>query len=203
MNILHITCSPRAELSWSGRLSSRIVERLAEGRPAARVALRELGSSPLPHVDDDYAHALAGRPTGATAGGSLALSDQLIAELEAADAIVIGTPMHNYTVPSCLKAWIDHVVRIGRTFSATAAGKQGLLPDRPVYVAVASGGIYQGESALQPDFLTPYLRAALGTIGLKSLHFLALQGMVRSEEAMAQTWREAVAALDLLMAQTA
>ncbi|MES2186254.1 MAG: NAD(P)H-dependent oxidoreductase [Pseudomonadota bacterium] len=205
MAILHITCSARGVLSFSGRLSALIVERLAGNDPTARVTLRALGSAPPPHADGAYAQALAGRPAEATAGGSLALSDQLIAEVEAADAIVIGTPMHNYTVPSCLKAWIDHVVRIGRSFSASAAGKQGLLPDRPVYIAVASGGLYQGQdaSALQPDFLTPYLRAALGTIGLKSLHFLPLQGTVRSEEAVAGAWREAVAALDLLMAHTA
>lgn len=199
-NILHIVCSPRGDESQSTRFSSKIVERLLAdsalaGNAPADVVVRDLATSPLPHVDSDYAHALAGRP-GAHDTGSLARSDLLIAELERADAIVIGTPMHNYTVPSSLKAWIDHVLRIGRTFVPTPEGKRGLLHDRPVYIAVASGGMYLGEHAGQPDFLTPYLKAALGTLGLSLLHFFPLQGMVRGEEAVAAVWREASALLD-------
>lgn len=194
--ILHIVCSPRAEGSYSTRFSSRIVERLMASHPEAEVLVRDLASVPLPQVDSDYAYTLAGARPDVAAPGSLARSDHLIAELEQADAIVIGTPMHNYTVPSSLKAWIDHVLRIGRTFVPTPEGKQGLLPDRPVYVAVASGGLYLGEHARQPDFLTPYLKAALGTVGLRTLHFFALQGMVRGEEAVAEEWRGAAALLD-------
>lgn len=194
--ILHIVCSPRAEGSYSTRFSSRIVERLRANHHEAQVVVRDLATVPLPQVDSDYAHALAGTRPDMAAPGSLARSDHLIAELEQADAIVIGTPMHNYTVPSSLKAWIDHVLRIGRTFVPTPEGKQGLLPDRPVYVAVASGGLYLGEQARQPDFLTPYLKAALATVGLRSLHFFALQGMVRGEAAVAGEWRNAASLLD-------
>jgi FMN-dependent NADH-azoreductase len=104
------------------------------------------------------------------------LSDELIGELEAADLVVIGIPMHNVTAPSVLKAWIDQIVRIGRSFAATSEGKQGLLSDRPVFVAVASGGVYSGERASQPDFLTPYLQAALGCVGVHDQRFLPLQG---------------------------
>jgi len=197
MNILHITCSPRSEGSHSHRFSCAIVERLLARHPQARVVLRDLSAEPLPHVDGDYAHTLAGTPPPAAGAGSLALSDRLIAELEQADAIVIGTPMHNYTVPSSLKAWIDHVLRIFRTFTPTPEGKVGMLPDRPVYIAVASGGLYLGEQARQPDFLTPYLQAVLGTIGMKTLHFFPLQGTVRGPEAVATVWREATALLDV------
>lgn len=194
--ILHIVCSPRAEGSYSTRFSSQIVERLMARHPEAQVVVRDLATVPLPPVDSDYAYTLAGARPDVAAPGSLARSDHLIAELEQADAVVIGTPMHNYTVPSSLKAWIDHVLRIGRTFVPTPEGKQGLLPDRPVYVAVASGGLYLGEHARQPDFLTPYLKAALGTVGLRTLHFFALQGMVRGEEAVAAEWRGAASLLD-------
>ena len=83
--------------------------------------------------------------------------------------------MHNLTVPSSLKAWIDHVVRARRTFNVTAAGKVGLLRDRPVLVAVASGGRFSGERARQPDFLTPYLKAVLAMIGLNDLTFFSIQ----------------------------
>ena len=199
--ILHISCSPRAHESQSHRFSTRIVERLLARHPQAQVMQRDLWAQQLPHVDEDYGHALAGsRPVAPDAferQGSLARSEALIVELESADAVVIGTPMHNYTVPSVLKAWIDHVLRIHRTFVPTAEGKRGLLHDRPVYIAVASGGGYTGAQARQPDFLTPYLEAALGTIGLRALHFFALEHMVMGDDVVADVLRDAAALLDL------
>lgn len=197
-NILHITCSARAEESQSTRFSYRIVERL---RPA-RATLRDLAWAPLPHVDGAYAHALAGRPPedrDATPLDTLARSGQLIAELDAAHAVVIGLPMHNYTIPSCLKAWVDHVLRIGHTFVPSPEGKRGLLRDRPVYIVVASGGFFTGPKANQPDFVTPYLQAALNTMGLHTLHFFPLQGLVFGPERVAQAWGEATAALDAVL----
>lgn len=202
MNILHITCSPRSEGSLSRQLSTRIVERLCARHAQARVVVRDLSAEPLPHVDSHYAFTLAGvQPVGTA--GSLTRSDQLIAELEQADAIVLGTPMHNFTVPSTLKAWIDHVLRIHRTFTPTPEGKKGLLHDRPVYIAVASGGLYLGEQARQPDFLTPYLQAVLATMGLKTLHFFPLQDMVRGPDAVAAVWQQALTLLDLQLPQPA
>jgi FMN-dependent NADH-azoreductase len=110
----------------------------------------------------------------------------LIRELEGADVVVIGTPMHNFTVPSALKAWIDHVVRARRTFETTAAGKVGKLQDRPVFVAISSGGRFSGDRARQPDYLTPYLKEILGMIGLRDVHFFAVQGTGAGPEAVAQ-----------------
>jgi FMN-dependent NADH-azoreductase len=197
MNILHITCSPRGAASHSTRFSRHIVERLRARHPQARVSHRDFAVAPLPHVDAAYAEVLAGAPVPAAGPSpSLRLSDQLIAELQAADCIVIGTPMHNYSVPSVLKAWIDHVVRIGRTFAPTPQGKQGLLHDRPVYIAVAAGGGYADGTARQPDFVTPYLRAALGTIGLHDLRFFPLQRTVLGDAAVAQAWESADALLE-------
>ena len=112
-------------------------------------------------------------------------SEKLIQELESSDIVVIATPMHNFTVPSGLKAWIDHVVRVRRTFNVTAEGKAGTLYDRPVFVAVSSGGRYSGDRARQPDFLTPYLKAILGTIGLHDLTFFSVQGTGPGPEAVA------------------
>ena len=149
MNILHLTCSPRGADSESARLSQAIVDRLCHMHPNAQVHDRDLAASRLPHVDGDYRHALGSRQTvsdEALSKGSLAQSEQLIAELERADYVVIGTPMHNFTVPSVLKAWIDHVVRVNRTFDITREGKVGRLRDRPVLVAVASGGLYSGDA---------------------------------------------------------
>jgi FMN-dependent NADH-azoreductase len=115
----------------------------------------------------------------------MATSEALVRELEAADIVVIGTPMHNMAVPAALKAWIDHVVRARRTFDVTPAGKVGLLRDRPVFVAVASGGKFSGERARQLDFLTPYLQAVLGMIGLHDLTFFSVQGTGAGPDAVA------------------
>ena len=112
------------------------------------------------------------------------VSEALIQELERSDVLLIATPMHNFMLPAALKLWIDYVLRIHRTFSAGPQGKVGLLRDRPVYVLVGSGGIHQGEAARQPDFLTPYLRHVLNTLGLFDLHFTYLQGLVGGEEAV-------------------
>ncbi len=126
---------------------------------------------------------------------SLDYSETLIAELETAAMVVIGTPIHNFTVPSVLKAWIDHVVRARRTFGYSGKQKVGLLPDRPVFVAIASGGVHAGDQASQPDFLTPYLKAILGTIGLHDLAFFRMQGLARGETAIENARSEVQAAL--------
>jgi FMN-dependent NADH-azoreductase len=116
--------------------------------------------------------------------GALRLSTELIQALQDATHIVIATPMHNFTVPSALKVWIDHVVRVRSTFRITAEGKIGNLPDRPVYVAVSSGGEFSGDAARQPDFLTPYLKHVLGTIGLYNVTFFSVQGTARGDAAL-------------------
>jgi len=94
--------------------------------------------------------------------------------------------MHNLTVPSALKAWIDHVVRARRTFHVTREGKLGTLRDRPVFVAVSSGGIFSGERARQPDFLTAYLKTILGSIGLRDLTFFSVEGTGYGPDAVAE-----------------
>lgn len=177
MNILHIDCSPRLE-SHSRALSAALVARLREAYPGATVTRRDVGAAPIPHLQEEYVDrvlALALQPHPATR-----LSDQLIDEVQRADCLVIGTPMSNLTLPSVFKAWLDQVLRIGRTLGRDADGqKVGLLRDRPVYVAIASGSVFSGERAQQPDFLTPYLSAALASAGLRSVRFLALQGTAR------------------------
>ncbi|MBB4571336.1 FMN-dependent NADH-azoreductase [Rhizobium leucaenae] len=198
MNILHIDSSPRQQ-SHSRQLSAAIVKKLLELAPGADIIRRDLGADPLPQTEALYAAALASRATlAAPPAGSLDLSEQLMREVEAADAVVIGTPMHNLTIPSVLKAWIDQILRVGRTMKSTPAGKVGMLWDRPVFVGVASGGFFTGERANQPDFLTPYLSGALSSIGLKSQQFLPLEGTAFLDwEHAARARDKALAALDV------
>lgn len=198
MNILHIDSSPR-RASHSRRLSAAIVEKLLEVAPSATITRRDLEAEPLPHTPALYAAALASPATlAAPPKGSLIVSEALIEEVEAADVIVIGTPMYNFTIPSVLKSWIDQILRVDRTMKSTPAGKVGLLRDRPVFIGVAAGGIFAGDRANQPDFLTPYLSLALGSIGLKTVQFLPLQATAFLDADTAELAREkALAAIDL------
>jgi FMN-dependent NADH-azoreductase len=198
MNILHIDCSPRPG-SHSRQLSAAIVEKLLEAAPDASVIRRDIAAAPVPHAAPDYATTLSSPATlAAPLRGALDLSEALIQEVEAADAIVIGTPMYNLTVPSVLKAWIDQILRAGRTFMSSPAGKVGMLRDRPVFIGIASGGVFTGERANQPDFLTPYLSVVLGSIGLKTLQFLPLQATAFLDRDQAISAREkALATIDL------
>jgi FMN-dependent NADH-azoreductase len=198
MNILHIDCSPRPG-SHSRQLSAAIVKKLLEVAPGASISRRDFAAAPLPHASPDYATALSSPATlAAPPRGALELSEALIQEVEAADVIVIGTPMNNLTVPSVFKAWIDQILRAGRTFMSTPAGKVGMLRDRPVFIGIASGGVFTGDRANQPDFLTPYLSVVLGSIGLKTQQFLSVQATAFLDLDQATLARDkALAAIDL------
>jgi FMN-dependent NADH-azoreductase len=200
--ILLLHCSPYGRQSRGSVLALELVERLRQRHPDVQLLERDLASEPLPAPHADYATALVARaPNDEPA---LGLSEQLIDELERSDCLVIATPMHNFTVPATLKSWIDYVLRIGRSFANTEAGKVGLLADRPTFVVVSSGGVYRGEQARQPDFLTPYLRHVLSTIGIHDLEFVHLQGLVRGQEhaqAMLAQAREQLALNPHLIAQ--
>lgn len=175
--ILHIDCSPREE-SHSRKLSAAMVARLLSIDPDAKIIRRDLGQYPIPHAEAAYSTALSSPEMMEVGQLSTAvrLSEQLIQEVEAANILVIGTPMNNFTVPSVLKAWIDQILRMGRTIGTSSTGnKIGLLQDRPVYIGIASGGVFTGERAKQPDFLIPYLKTAFECIGIRTLQFLPLQ----------------------------
>ncbi|HEY4077932.1 MAG TPA: NAD(P)H-dependent oxidoreductase [Rhizomicrobium sp.] len=179
MKILHVSCSPRSHSSESSRIAQTIIGLLLRNEPTATVVDRVIGAGAIPHIDESYATAAGGTELSAaeiSPQGSMLLSEELIHELENSDYVVIGTPMHNFTVPSALKAWIDHVARVRRTFNVTAEGKVGTLRDRPVFIAIASGGRYSEGRIRQPDFLTPYLKAVLGMIGLNDVTFFSVEG---------------------------
>jgi FMN-dependent NADH-azoreductase len=182
-SILYIPCSPRGADSHSLRFAKEVLDRLRELHPAAVVRTRDLIATPPDPVNAAFSAAVLDPSASPDA---FRQSEMLINELEWADTVVIATPMHNFTVPAVLKAWIDQIVRIHRSFASTPEGKVGKLRDRPVFVVIASGGWFSGPSPTgtpaQPDFLTPYLRTILNTIGLHDIHFLALEGATRGPE---------------------
>jgi FMN-dependent NADH-azoreductase len=185
-------------------VSAVVVERLLTILPDAHIRRRDLGYEPIPHPGAAYAIALSTPASLAAAGRSadaVFLAEQLIQEVECSDVIVIGTPMNNFTVPSVLKAWIDHILRVGRTMRSTPAGKVGLFRDRPVFVGIASGGVFTGDRANQPDFLTPYFSAVLGCIGLNTVHYLPLQATAFIDDARAgELRRSLLATIELALA---
>ena len=178
-DILQILVSPRPD-SFSRRVAREITARIAAARPGACIVERDLAADPPPHPELALYDAILS-PTDHD-DPRFALSEVYISELEVADWVVIGTPMNNFTVPSTLKAWIDHIVRIRRTFASTPSGKVGLLRDRPVIVVSAHGGFVGDAPPGQPDFLTPYLTAIFRTIGIGRVDFVRLEGMTRGPE---------------------
>lgn len=184
--LLRIDASPRTDKSHSRRMGDELIERLRATRPALSVAERDLGAGAAPAIDGRYVDAMLTTFTKeqSAASAALSMSETFIDELERADIVVIATPVHNYTVPASLKAWIDQVVRIGRTFRSTETGKVGLLKDRPTFVVAASGGYFSSTSVRQPDFFTPYLDAVLRTIGICDVHHVRLEGLSRGEAAV-------------------
>jgi FMN-dependent NADH-azoreductase len=185
--ILLLNSGPHSDVSHGYRLAMEAIA--ASGIDRVQITERDLVKSPLPPIDRDYAIAV----TSQTAHDAKAFdwSERLIVELEQHDMLFIVTPMHNFTVPAALKLWIDHVIRIDRTFRSTPQGKVGLMKDRATFVLVSSGAFHVGERAKQADFLTPYLRYALASIGIHDVHFFPLQALIFGPEAAAQAVQEA------------
>lgn len=188
--LLHLNVSPRGETSISRRAGQLVREQLAAHHGELTVIERDLAANPLPPIDAAFTHAnmvVAAKRHDADPA-ALALSETLIAELQAADVVLITTPMHNFTVPATLKTWIDLVVRPERTFTSTPQGKEGLLRDRPVLTVVSCGGRFSDDAASQRDFFSPYLTYVLETIGLTRLEILRMESTARGPEHVARAY---------------
>ena len=182
MSILLISSSPNLEGSASRALAQTLADSLAGD---AHIVVRDLGANPPPHLDQETIGAFYTPEADRTAeqNQKLALSDALIDEVFAADAIVIAAPMHNFGITSSLKAWIDQVARVGRTFEPTGQGPKGLVTDRPVYVVTTRGGVYgPGTPFNHLDHLEPYLRRALNFIGLEDISFIYAEGTAKGDD---------------------
>lgn len=192
--LLFIECSPRGDKATSSEFGRHLLS--AIGRrigPEVMVTERHLGLEALPPISAAYAESLLlpAEQARARFQGQLAVSDELIGELEAADLLVIATPVHNFTVPAALKTWIDYVVRNDVTFKSTPEGKVGLLQDRPTLITVTSGGAMFRDPPVQPDFFRPYLSAVLGVIGLHDVTFAQSTGLAFSSEPLVEVERQA------------
>ncbi|HLJ20660.1 MAG TPA: FMN-dependent NADH-azoreductase [Stellaceae bacterium] len=208
-NLLLITSSLFGDQSKSRQIAGEFVEAWRRTHPGTAVVERALTPASMPHLSLDALGALMtpSEQRSAEQAASVAFGDRLIEELEAADTIVLAVPMYNFSVPSTLKAWIDHVARAGRTFRYTASGPEGRLKGKRVFVVTGRGGFYSGDSPAKTlDFQEPYLRGVLGFLGLDAVTFIHVEGLKVSPEAAEQgiaRARAAISALTGLPAATA
>ncbi|HEX2113427.1 MAG TPA: NAD(P)H-dependent oxidoreductase [Alphaproteobacteria bacterium] len=184
-SLLVVTSSLFGEASQSRQMARELVGSLLRSNPALRVVERDLTPASMPHLSGDTLTAVMtpAEKRTPTQHKAAAFADALIAEVEAADMIVLAAPMYNFSIPSTLKAWLDHIARSGRTFRYTAAGPEGLLKGKKVYVVTGRGGVYSGESPARAlDFQEPYLRAMLSFLGLTDVSFVHVEGLNISKE---------------------
>ena len=180
-HVLRIDSSARPNESVSRRLGDEVVRRLASRHPNLQIDHVDL-SAGMAHIDADWIGANFTPPAqrDAEARARLADSDVAVAKLIRADAIVLTAPVYNFSVPSALKAWIDHVCRAGLTFRYTADGPQGLVVDKPVFLAMASGGVPFGSDV---DFASTYLKQVFAFIGLEDVRLIGAERVAKDAEA--------------------
>lgn len=174
--VLVIESSARQEGSVSRQLTREFIAQWQVAHPADEIQVRDLAVEQVPHLD---ASLLGGwmkpeQEQSESERAALQRSNLLTAELQAADVVVLAAPMYNFAIPSTLKSWLDHVLRAGVTFKYTETGPQGLLSGKRAFVLTSRGGVYAGGSL---DHQEPYLRQALGFVGIHDVMFIHAEGL--------------------------
>ena len=201
-NLLILETSARSA-SISTALAHEFAEKLTQQGLECEITTRNLASEKLQNLDEDMTTALrAGveQPTD-TQAAAMASSDAMIAELEAADMILIAAPMHNFTISAQMRTYLDYVTRPGKTFGYTETGPKGMLEDKPVYIFSTRGGQYGDGAADAPnpyDFQSGYLRHILGFIGLTSVEIIAANGMDMGNAPKAEGLAQARSKMDTI-----
>lgn len=178
-NILHVISSPRGSESVSIKLGNSITEQLLEAYPGSKLTIENLNVEPYPHLYDEQVVALRTQSQEHNEAQKelVKRSDKAIAALFDADILVISLPLFNFGIPSSLKSWIDNVLRAGHTFSYSSEGPKGLVKDKKVYIAIASGAIYSEGPYQDYDFAIPYLKAVLAFIGITDVSVVRAEGL--------------------------
>lgn len=188
MKLLHIDSSALGSHSVSRQLSAEAVAKLQRLHPGIEVRYRDLAAQPLPHWT----------PLAEAADPAAVVGGAILDEFLAADVVVIGAPMYNFSIPSQLKAWLDRITVAGKTFRYGPDGPEGLAGGKRVIVASSRGGMYAGSPM---DFQEPYLRALLGFLGIGQVEFVRAEGVSISAEHKAKALaaaRQTIGALGTL-----
>ena len=196
MKLLHIDASILGANSASRQVSGAVVDKLRRATPGLEVVYRDLAAQPLLHLSGEHLAAAQGAtPESPTMLGDVAASQAALDEFLAADVVVIGAPMYNFTIPSQLKAWIDRIVVAGKTFRYGAAGPEGLAGSKRVVIAISRGGFYgAGTPAAALEHLETYLRAVFGFIGVTDLEIIVAEGLQIGAEQREKAMRGALEA---------
>lgn len=183
MKILHLISSPRGEASMSIKLGNAIIERLQAENAASTLTVHNLTKTPFPHLEEVHLASFFSPAENHTPElvEAIKQSDAAIAELKNADVIVIGVPMYNFGIPSTLKTWIDHIARAGQTFRYTEKGPEGLIKNKKVYLAIATGGVYSESPMKAFDFTESYLRTTLGFLGMTDITVFRVEGLSKPD----------------------
>jgi FMN-dependent NADH-azoreductase len=178
--LLQINASLAGAEGQSSRLAQRFVADWKAQHPEGHVIARDLATDPVPHLTAERFQAFLSKPEVRTDEQRLLseYSDALVEELKAADTIVFAVPMYNFSVPSTLRSYFDHIARSGGTFRYTANGPEGLLKGKKVFVFITRGGVYADAA----DTQTPYLKQFLGFIGLTDVKFVYAEGLSMGDE---------------------
>src|SRR6218665_1835269 len=176
--ILHVISSPRGAESISIQLGNSITEQLLDAYPGSKLTNLDLNATPYPHLFEEQVNALRSHTELTPEQKKLVKrSDDAIAQLFDTDILVISVPLHNFGIPSTLKSWLDNIMRACHTFSYTAEGPKGLVTGKKVYIAFASGAVYSDGPFQAYDFAVPYLKAALGFIGITDINVVRAEGL--------------------------
>lgn len=184
--ILVITASPRGERSVSRALTTKFAQLWSQQHPQDTVLLRDVGHHPVPHVTEPWVVGAFAPPEAQTpeSRAAIAVSDQLVDEFLGADRYIFGVPMYNLNVPSTFKAYIDQIVRAGKTFAVGPNGYEGLVKDKKALFITSSGGSFPIGSPMGAyNFQEPYLRAIFGFIGVTDVLFVTADSMNQGEDA--------------------
>ncbi len=193
--ILHIDSSPRGDRSHSRRMTREFVEQWKQNHPTDTVTYRDVGRNPLPHVDEPW---IAGAFTPLEQRtpelqAALSISDRLVDELLAADIYVIGVPVYNFSVPSGFKAYIDQIVRVGRTFDFEPENSENpykpLVLGKKMFIITARGGseFGVGERNEKMNHQDPFLRTVFGFIGITDITFIHIEKDEQGEQKLAES----------------
>jgi FMN-dependent NADH-azoreductase len=178
MKLLHIDSSVLGPHSVSRQVSAAIVDRLRKATPGLDIVYRDLTSTPLAHLSGSHLSATQGAEADAALSQDIAAGQAVLEEFLAADIVVLGAPMYNFTIPSQLKAWIDRILVAGKTFRYGAQGAEGLAGNKRIIVAVSRGGFYgAGTPSAVGEHLETYLRWVFGFIGVANPEFISADGV--------------------------
>lgn len=178
MKLLNIEVSPNGENSSSRQASRHLLEKFKKDIPGISITTRDLDAQPIPHLRraDIGAAFTPAEARSLEQQEVIKFSDQLVDELLASDVIIISTPVWNFGLPSVLKAWVDHIVRVGRTFSFSSEGPKGLVPSKKVYVVVSSGSVFSKGPYAVNDHFVRSISGILGFIGLTDIEIIRVEG---------------------------